>query len=105
VTLSQGQYDELVANGEAGKAALAQIDAQRRDGIITTALSEGRLAPADQATWRAQLDKDEAGTVALLATLAAGTVPVTPIGHAHAAAGDPLDAEWDAFAKTFTQEV
>lgn len=98
VTLSQGQYDELVAGSKAGVAALAQIDKDRRDGIITAALSAGQLAPADQKTWRAQLDKDEEGTVALLSTLAPGTVPVTPLGHAELSAGESasIGAAFDA---------
>lgn len=99
VTLSAGQYEELMRGAQAGAAALAQIDATRRDTILNTALAEGRLTPADQATWRSALDKDEAGTVALLATLPPQRVPTVPAGSALADGTDPLDAEFEAFEK------
>lgn len=100
VTLSQGQYDDLVRGATAGQAALAELDRQRRDGIITTALAAGKLRPADQQAWRGALDRDEEGTVALLATLPQ-IVPTTMLGSAHASL-DPTDAQWDAFEQSLT---
>lgn len=100
VTLSQGQYDDLVRGAEDGRAARAELDRQRRDGIITTALADGKLRPADQQTWRVALDRDEAGTVALLATLPQ-IVPTTMLGSAHATV-DPTDAQWAAFENSLT---
>lgn len=102
VTLSQGQYDDLVRGAEAGRAALAALDTQRRDQIITTALSEGRLRPSDQDAWRVALDRDEAGTVALLATLPPQTVATAALGSAHAGLADPGEAAWDAFTANLT---
>lgn len=95
VTLSEGQYAALTQGAQAGTAALAELNTNRRDGIIATALSEGRLAPADQAAWRTALDENEAGTVALLATLQPGLVPTAPTGHALSETGE--DPRWAAF--------
>ena len=102
VTLSQGQYDDLVRGANAGKAALAALDAQRRDQIITTALSEGRLRPSDQEAWRTALDRDEDNTVALLNTLPAQQVLATAaFGSAHAGV-DLTEAAWDDFTANLT---
>lgn len=102
VTLSQGQYDDLVRGANAGQVALAALDTQRRDQIITTALAEGRLRPSDQDAWRVALDRDEAGTVALLATLPPQTVATAALGSAHAGLADPGEAAWDAFTANLT---
>jgi hypothetical protein len=67
--LSQSQFDELTRQAEAGNEAARQLAAQRRDGIIATALSQGRLAPAEREVWRAELDANEIRTVTLLAAL------------------------------------
>jgi hypothetical protein len=80
VTLSQGQLDQLLAQAKAGEDAATELARQRRDKIVATALSEGRITPAEQKTWRDELDKNEAGTVTLLSSLAKGRVPVTEIG-------------------------
>ena len=101
VTLSQGQYDDLLAGATAGAAAKAALDGQRRDGIVNAALSEGRLRPADTQPWREALDRDEAGTVALLSTLPQ-VFPVAALGSAHAPQGNPNDAEWTAFEASLT---
>ena len=65
-----------------GIAARAEQDKERRDGIIATAVSEGRIAPAARETWRSHLDKDEDGAKSLIESLPANTVPVAEIGHA-----------------------
>ena len=101
VTLSQGQYDELLRGATAGQAALAALDTTRRDGIITAALNEGRLRPSDQKAWRTALDRDEDGTVALLGTLPPQTIPTASLGSAHATF-DPSEAAWDEFSKSLT---
>ena len=101
VTLSQGQYDELLRGATAGQAALAALDQTRRDGIITAALNEGRLRPSDQKAWRTALDRDEDSTVALLGTLPQQTVPTASLGSAHATF-DPSEAAWDEFSKSLT---
>lgn len=106
VLLSQGQLDDLLAKANAGQSAAEQLAAQRRDGIITTALSEGRLAVAEREVFRQRLDADEAGTVALLSALQPGRVPVTPQGHAgDASATDAATSDEDAAFAAFSQVV
>ena len=74
---------DLQANASAGAAARAEQESARRDGIVATALREGRIASASKDAIRAQLDKDEDGTTAFLATLPKNTaVPVAEVGHA-----------------------
>ena len=73
---------ELQANAQAGADARAEQESARRDGIVATALREGRIASASKDAIRAQLDKDEEGTSSFLATLPKNsTVPVAEVGH------------------------
>ncbi|WGD38482.1 head maturation protease, ClpP-related [Lysinibacter sp. HNR] len=73
---------DLQANARAGAEARAEQESARRDGIVTAALRQGRIAAASKDAIRAQLDNDEAGTVAFLATLPENkAVPVAEIGH------------------------
>lgn len=81
VLLDAAQYAQLQQDAAAGRSALEQIDAQRRDGIVAKAVQEGRISPASQPQWRASLDKDEEGTATLLASLAPNAVPVAEVGH------------------------
>jgi hypothetical protein len=67
--VSRRQFDELTRQVEAGNEAARQLAAQRRDSIIATALSQGRLAPAEREVWRTELDTNETRTVTLLAAL------------------------------------
>lgn len=72
---------DLQANARLGAEARAEQDRMRRDGIVATALREGRITPVSRDAWRAHLDKDEEGATTLLASLAKNTVPVAEIGH------------------------
>jgi ATP-dependent protease ClpP protease subunit len=71
----------LQSDAEQGRQAREEQISARRDGIVDTAVREGRITPASRATWRTQLDTNEEGTVAILGTLAVNTIPVTEIGH------------------------
>nr|WP_181035647.1 head maturation protease, ClpP-related [Clavibacter michiganensis] len=79
--IDAGVLAELQASAADGRAARAQQASERRDGIVAKALSEGRIAPATQATWRAQLETNEEGTASLLNSLPKNTIPVEEIGH------------------------
>jgi ATP-dependent protease ClpP protease subunit len=75
-------FATLQTNAAAGLEAREQQISDRRDGIVTAALADGRIAAASREKWRALLDKDEDGTTALLGTLPKNTaVPVAEIGH------------------------
>ncbi|MGO5294808.1 hypothetical protein ACTQ0H_09325, partial [Collinsella sp. LCP21S3_A3] len=45
-------------------------------------ITEGRIAPARRDHWLAQLNADEEGASAILASLAPNTIPMSEIGHA-----------------------
>jgi ATP-dependent protease ClpP protease subunit len=80
VLMDAAALAELQTAAQAGVTALAAQDATRRDTIVASAVSAGRISPASRDTWRAQLDTNEAGTTALLNSLAANTIPVAEIG-------------------------
>ena len=82
VLVDAGRFAELEAQAAAGAQARAQQDAERRDRLVATALTEGRISAANRAVWRERLDADEDGTTALLATLPkSGAVPTEEIGY------------------------
>ncbi len=80
IVVDKAAYETLQTNAQAGVDALAELDRQRRDGIVKDALETGRIAPTAAETWRAQLDKDEAGTATLLEAMPKNTVPVIELG-------------------------
>lgn len=91
--------EQLRADASAGRQARDEQVSAHRDGIVNTALQEGRITAASAASFRALLDTDEAGTAAVLASMAPNTVPVAEIGHAdNPSAEDALMAQagWGA---------
>jgi ATP-dependent protease ClpP protease subunit len=75
-------FAELQAKAEQGAQAAATLAESRREAIVEDAVQEGRIAPANRATWLAQLEQNEEGTVKLLSSLPKNTIPVKEIGHA-----------------------
>ena len=71
----------LQRDAQDGRDARAEQVSTRRDGIVSQALREGRIAPASRNDWRTALNHDEDGTVKLLATLPKGTIPLAEVGH------------------------
>lgn len=97
--IDSAQLEQLQANAAAGVQALANQATERRERVITAALTDGRISPSNVATWREQLEKNEDGATALLDTLPKNTViPVVEVGHADGipSADDKLmaDAGW-----------
>lgn len=90
VTISRATFTQLSQGAAAGMTAAQQLDQQRRDQIIVTALSEGRITPAEQTVFRTQLDKDEEGTVTLLAAL---QPRFSTVEHGHAGTGATTSSE------------
>ena len=87
VAVEQGVLDGLKADAAAGRQAREQQIKDRRDGIVAKALREGRIKRPAVESFRALLDKDEAGTAKVLEALEPDTaVPVNEIGSS-------LDAE------------
>lgn len=89
VKLSAASFAELTASNRTMAAQLADLtakgDAERRDGLIKSALTSGRLHPTEAPAWRTALDKSEEVTASLLSERAA-VFPVTELGTATAPA-------------------
>ena len=81
VALDRGAFEQLQRDARAGAEALAAMNTQRREGIVAAAVADGRIAPSSRDTWLASLERDEAGAVALIGTLAKNTIPVSEIGR------------------------
>lgn len=79
--IDTGVLDGLQADAAAGRQAREDAITARRDGVIATALREGRITKASAVAFRAQLDVNEEGAVAILSTLPPNSaVPVDSIG-------------------------
>lgn len=94
--IEEGVYNQMRSDAAAGREAREQQITERRDGIIATAMSEGRITAHSAKTFRRELDTNEEGTVAILATLPENAVPVTELGSA--SGGDAEDALYDKVA-------
>ncbi|WP_279367342.1 head maturation protease, ClpP-related [Microbacterium testaceum] len=82
IAIDENVWNETQANARQGADARKQQDKDRRDGIVDAALRAGQISTASAAAIREQLESDEKGTVAFLATVPKNTVPVTEIGKA-----------------------
>lgn len=101
VLVDAAQFEALQAQAAEGAQARAEQVADRRNKIVDAAVADGRVAPANRQAWRDNLDRDEGGTAALLATLSpAREVPVGEIGTGVAPEGE--DA---AYNKLFPKEA
>ena len=97
VAIDANLLEELRSNARAGAEARAEQDRARRDGIIATAIAEGRIAPTSRDHFRSMLDENETATAAALASLQPNTaLPVEEVGHAvgEAQAEDAYPAHW-----------
>lgn len=84
IAVDKTVWEQTQANARQGAEARAQQDKDRRDGIVKDALRDGQISAASAVAIRAQLDSDEARTVAFLATVPKNTVPVEEIGKSDA---------------------
>lgn len=97
VAVDRNVWEETQRNARLGAEARAEQERTRRDGIIATALAEGRIAPVSSAHFRTMLDGDEAGTIAVLATLQENSaLPTSELGNA---IGEPQDTAYPAHWK------
>ena len=78
---------ELQENARQGAEARAEQTRARRDGIIATALEEGRITAASREHFRKLLDSDEEGTKTVLDSLAKNIIPVKEIGKSDTLTG------------------
>lgn len=99
-------YDQMAATvAELQARNEASIKAEN-EAAITAALTSGRIGAASADTWRAELDKNREGTLALLATLPANkAVPVNEIGHGVSREENVQDAEMATVFASITGHV
>lgn len=81
VQIEQAQLDQLVAAAQAGQRAEARQIAEDDERTVMAAIGQGKIAPARKQHWLASLRADREGTKQVLASLAAGLVPVKEVGH------------------------
>lgn len=100
-TIDKNVLAQLQADAALGRQAHEQQAKDSRDALVKAALTDGRIPAASADHWRALLAADP-NAAAVLASLAAGTVPVTEIGNAGGLdernADHDIDAEFRAFA-------
>ncbi|TDX78715.1 ATP-dependent protease ClpP protease subunit [Rathayibacter sp. PhB151] len=96
IVVDRSSFEQLQSDAAAGARALANQDKARRDGIVTAALTSGRITTASQQSWRDALEKDEEGIAKILGALPV-TVPVQEIGHSD----DTSTPEDSAYGRVF----
>lgn len=97
VAIDQAALQELRDAASDGVAARQRQERDDRDRFLAEAMKAGKFPPARLASWQAMWDKDPEGTRDYIdKTLAAGTVPVTEIGHAGEGDADPEAAAFAA---------
>lgn len=88
----EAQNQRLATLEAEASARSAREAAQSRSTAISSAIRDGRIAPASRAQWDAVLQADFEKGQAALASLSPGTVPVSEIGHGQDAAS--ADLSW-----------
>ncbi len=81
VQIEQAQLDELKAAAAQGVEARARQIAEDDERTVMAAIGQGKIAPARKDHWLAALKADREGTKQVLASLAAGLIPVNEVGH------------------------
>jgi hypothetical protein len=81
VQIEQAQLDELKAAAAQGVEARARQVAEDDERTVMAAISQGKIAPARKEHWLSALRADRDGTKNVLASLAAGLIPVSEMGH------------------------
>lgn len=96
VIVEEATLEELRVAASAGQEARNEQLRQRREQLVTAAISEGRIAPARREHWLSQLEADP-GAEQVLTSLAAGLVPVTPATGVTGSGEENADnADYDA---------
>jgi hypothetical protein len=81
VQIERAQLDELKAAAAQGVEARARQIAEEDERTVMAAIGQGKIAPARREHWLNALKADRDGTKQVLASLAAGLIPVTEVGH------------------------
>ncbi|WZH36247.1 MAG: ATP-dependent Clp protease proteolytic subunit [Microbacterium enclense] len=82
MVVDRAAFEEMQSGAAAGREAMAALDNQRRERIISDALRDGRIATSSKDVWTASLKENEASTVAILNQMPKNAaVPVDEIGR------------------------
>jgi ATP-dependent Clp endopeptidase proteolytic subunit ClpP len=100
VAIDAAQLEQLRSDAQAGSEARAEQLMAHRAQIVEAAITDGRIPPARRDAWVAQLEADP-GAEQVLASLAKGTIPVSPKGTE----GGDLDTDDALYAELFGTEV
>lgn len=98
VAVPVSAWAQVQQNASAGARVAEQTENQRRDGIIASAIKEGRISPAQKASMTLMFTKDPQGTETLLTAevdkggLMKGTIPVSARGKDPSVVDTPEDA-------------
>lgn len=84
--IDEGTLDTLRSDAAAGREARNEQQAAARTAAVTAAINDGRIPPARREHWENQLAADP-GALAVLDSLAKGTIPVDERGHSGQPAG------------------
>jgi hypothetical protein len=98
VQLDRKAWEELKAGADAGRALKQDQDKRDREGLVKAAIEDGRIPPARKEHWLKALEADFEGNKELLASLAAGLVPLDERGTGETgesmATGGPNVEDW-----------
>jgi len=100
------QYDEAVAAINELRVERANALKTEDARLVDEAVSDGKIAPANKASWLDLMDKDRAGIRASLAAVPKGLIPVSEIGHGRSSETESVDNDMArAFAKITGREI
>jgi hypothetical protein len=99
VVLDAGVWKQAQEQIAQGVQAAAKLREQERDMLLSAAVDDGRIPPANRAHWAALWDKDPKGTTQVIASLKRNLIPVNAMGYV----GDDEDGP-DPYAGLFPPE-
>lgn len=102
VLVDKAQYDSMIAASNETRDFMAEHRRSKREGLVTAAMQDGRIAPASKDHWLTYLEHDPKGEETL-ASLQPGLIPVELRATAMGADGEGQDpfnqeqvASWSA---------
>lgn len=81
VTVEASAFSQMQADAAAGRAARDRQIADDDHRVVAAAIGDGKVPPARKDHWLSLMKADREGTTQVLASLAAGLVPVSELGH------------------------
>jgi len=80
VRVSETELAALKADAAAGEVFARQQEDRQRRRLVTAAVADNRITPAEAVTWEASLRVDP-GSAELLASLRPGALPLAAVGY------------------------